>query len=93
MRMYPYNIFRDPKIFLDALNTLQEYKTEYENNSILKSQYEVYTEKIKVLESNKKTIEKLENDSEVMIKDINNLRTKIEGYQDLIQQLQKNYKM
>ena len=90
-RMYSFNLFRDPKEFINGLNVLQEYDSEYRSNEILKAQYLSYVEKIKVVESTKNTIEKLESESDELVKVVSELKNKIDKYKDLISTIQANY--
>ena len=90
-RMYSFNNIRDPKELIESLNVLQEYKIEAEQNQMLAIQYEAYRENLKVVNSTKNTIKKLEEESDSLIEEVSQLRNKADKYKDLVNQIQSNY--
>ena len=89
VRLYSFNLFRDPKVFIEGINLLQQYDSEIKKNEVLKIQYETYKENMKIVESTMQTIINLEEEGKQLIEDTSKLKTKMDSYQDLVEQLSK----
>jgi len=85
-----FNNQRDKELFTTLKNHLLLLKSELENNRILEVENKAFLDKVKLIDSNNKLLEKLKNEKDILIEDIQNLKSSIDTYRNLIDSLQKN---
>lgn len=81
---------RDHQVIIDAINLYLMLESEQKTNKELEIQYKSFSDKIQLINSNKAIIEKMKLERDELIADINSLKSEIDNYESLINQLNTN---
>ena len=81
---------RDHQVIVDAINLYLMLESEQKTNKELEIQYKSFSDKIQLINSNKAIIEKMKLERDELIADINSLKSEIDNYESLINQLNTN---
>ncbi len=83
----PFNIIRDHKKVSDGLNLLKIYESELQSNKVLEVEYESFKERIKLINSSKNMLTKLESEMNTLLQDVEKYKSEIDNYNSLISSL------
>ena len=90
IEFYHWNELRNPDKLVEALNVLDQYEYESNNNSIIKASYEAHREKIQLINSTRATIESMKKEQEELNKDIIDLRGKADHTKSLVDEFSRS---
>lgn len=79
-----FNIIRDPQVYVDTLNTLISYDSEYKSFEKLSIQYDSYRDKVKLMESNNKMLTNLKYQEAELIEKVNKAKNDYDIYNNLV---------
>lgn len=87
LNMSSFNEIRDNRKGIDGLNLLKLYDTELQSNKVLKVEYDNFVEKIKLINSSKCMLEKLNNESKNLAIDIDKYKSEIDNFKSIYSSL------
>lgn len=86
----PFNFQRDPRRLIDALNDLKMLQSEQQTFTLLKKQYEFMESSIKLIDSNKSSIERMNLELDTIHNKVIKYKQDIDKYTELIDSLNSN---
>ncbi len=87
LNMSSFNEIRDNRKGIDGLNLLKLYDIELQSNKVLKVEYDNFVEKIKLINSSKGMLEKLNNESKNLTSSIDKYKSEIDNYKSIYSSL------
>lgn len=88
--MSEFNEQKNPSLYIDLLNLLKQLKYERDLNYSLKVDYEAYREKIKLINSTRSILDKLNKEQEKLSKEVSSLKEELDKFKELNNTLKNN---
>lgn len=79
-----FNDIRDPQAYINILNALISYDSEYKSFEKISIQYDNHKDKMKLFESNQKILNRLNDQSISLQNEVNSAKTSYDTYNDLV---------
>ena len=88
-RQNSFNNLRDPRMYIDILNNLVLYESEFKSFEKLSVQYDSYKDKMKILESSSKMLKNLKQQEKDLIEKVTISKNNLDTYTDLVNSFTK----
>ena len=79
-----FNDFRDPQDYINVLNDLTIYESEYKSYQLIEVQYNAYKDKMKIIESNNRLLNNLKAEEATLITQVSKAKSDFDTYNELV---------
>lgn len=88
LNLNTFGYIRDHKLLTDAANLIRMFQAESQQNAMLELEYRSYREKVKLLNSSRSMLTKLEDSRTKLVASIASLKSDIDAYTETIRSLE-----